>query len=43
MAIPMYFLYEGGVVMARLMQKSRAKRAAEEEATEEKTDDEPKP
>jgi Sec-independent protein secretion pathway component TatC len=36
MAIPMYLLYEGGLIMARIMVKMRAedaaKRAKEEEA-----------
>ena len=34
MAIPMYVLYEGGIVMARLLLKNRAKRErAEQEAS----------
>lgn len=36
MAVPMYGLYEIGILMARLMQKARLKRAAEEEAAEKK-------
>jgi Sec-independent protein secretion pathway component TatC len=36
MAIPMYLLYEGGVVMARVMQKMRLKdaEAADKEEAE---------
>jgi sec-independent protein translocase protein TatC len=34
MAIPMYFLYEGGLVMARVMQKMRREAAAEAEKEE---------
>jgi sec-independent protein translocase protein TatC len=36
MAIPMYLLYEGGLVMARLMQKMRRESAAAEEKEEAK-------
>ena len=36
MAIPMYLLYEGGLVMARVMQKMRRESAAAEEKEEAK-------
>jgi sec-independent protein translocase protein TatC len=35
MAVPMYLLYEGGLVMARVMQKMRRESAAAEEKEEE--------
>ncbi len=38
MAIPMYLLYEIGIVMSRVMLKAKLKRQAEEESTEENAD-----
>jgi sec-independent protein translocase protein TatC len=38
MAIPMYLLYEIGIVMSRVMLKAKLKRQAEEEATEKNAD-----
>lgn len=38
MAIPMYFLYEGGIVASRLMLRARLKREAEESAREKEAD-----
>ena len=38
MAVPMYLLYEIGIVMSRVMLKAKLKRQAEEEAAEEKAD-----
>ena len=38
MAIPMYLLYEIGIVMSRVMLKAKLKRQAEEESTEENGD-----
>jgi sec-independent protein translocase protein TatC len=38
MAVPMYLLYEIGIVMSRVMLKAKLKRQAEEEATEKNAD-----
>jgi sec-independent protein translocase protein TatC len=38
MAIPMYLLYEGGIVASRLMLRARTKREREEEAREKQVD-----
>jgi sec-independent protein translocase protein TatC len=38
MAVPMYLLYEIGIVMSRVMLRAKLKRQAEDEAAEKKAD-----